>query len=80
MQWLSTSDFVRLLQNHYPATAVKVREWCEAGHIPPEFVKRSITPTGRGRWYIASRGMPMILAKVLNLSPGEINEIMQQKV
>lgn len=75
MQWLSTRDVACLIQEYYPANEVKVREWCESGHIPPEFVKRSISPKGRGRWWIASRGLDTILQNLLLLSPQERHAI-----
>lgn len=79
MQWLTTSDFVLLLKEHYPISKSKVREWCEEGLIPPEFAKRSISSKERGHWRISSKGLLQILDKILQLSPQEIDEI-QSKI
>jgi hypothetical protein len=75
LKWLSTRDFSRLLEDHYPASEVKVREWCEEGLIPPEYAKRSISPKERGRWRIAAKGLTLILGQILGLSPSEIAEV-----
>ncbi len=75
LKWLTTKEFARLLDDVYPASEVKVREWCEAGIISPDYAKRSISPQERGRWRIATKGLQKILSEVFELSDSEIQEV-----
>ncbi len=75
MKWLSTGDFARLIEDHFPATAQSIREMCEEGVIPSSLAKRAPKRDGLGHWKIAVKGIRFILEKILELEPDEIREV-----
>jgi hypothetical protein len=82
---MSTSDFAQLIEDHFPATAKMVREWCEDGTIPKRFAKRPPLPPGANsdnmqrHWRIAVRGVRHILETILEMEPDEVAEVLAKK-
>jgi len=72
--WISIRDFTLLVGQHYPVSAVSVREWCEEGLIPKKFAKRRPGDTNK-KWYISTLGVKYILENIMELDYEEVCEV-----
>lgn len=73
-KWLSTSELAQLIEDHSPVNAQDLREYCEAGTIPPKLAKRK-PGRERGHWFLHIKGIRFLLEKVLDLDAEEIAEV-----
>lgn len=77
MKWLSTKEFARLIEDHFPANEQTVREWCEGGDIPAEIAKRNPAKK-KAQWFIKVAGIRWILETFLQMSDKEIQGVQEK--
>ncbi len=77
--FVSTREFASVLNDYFPATEAKVRDWCEAGDILPNTAKRDPGKTKkRAHWHIKVQTIHFFLEKTLELLPEEVEEIISR--
>ena len=74
MFWYSPKDIAKLTCEHFPVTDRKIREWCEAGDIPPTIAKRDKTKA-QAPWAIKVTGLVWIMKTLMELTDTEIQEV-----